>query len=158
MSRRKAIKGMVGAAASVTAGAIAAQTGDEAARAQKPQTSEAKQAADTREITAADLAASDKIAGRDKNGRGTTTDAEKAQMIGTVSRLRTGLEVLRTSPLAEGMAPSTHFDVRVPGVPIPTGKDKVSVSKKNCRPTMETWKALLFTAQPIWGNCCTRKK
>ena len=122
MSRRTAVKNIVGAAAATVAAgttAAAAELGEE------------KEAApDARAITVADIAASDKIAGRDQNGPGTSTDAEKKQMIATLTRTRKGLEALRTSPLADGMAPAAHFDARVPGVPIPTGgKSRVTVSR-----------------------------
>ena len=128
MSRRSAVKGIAGVVAAATTSAVAGETGAAEAEEIKAQTPPDKES-DEREITVSDIAASDKIAGRDKNGTGITTEAEKKQMRGTVSRLRAGLEVLRTSPLANGMAPATHFDVRVPGVPVPTGKDKITVSK-----------------------------
>ncbi len=127
MSRRSAVKNIVGAAAATvaagTTAALASETGEE-------KKTEGEAAPDPRAITVSDIAASDKIAGRDQNGTGTSTEAEKKQMVATLTRTRKGLEALRASPLADGMAPAAHFDARVPGVPYPMGgKSKVTVSR-----------------------------
>lgn len=90
----------------------------------KPQAAKDKEetpAADA--ITAADIAASDKVAGR------TSTDAEREQMVKTATRMRPGLKKIRVSELAEGQEPAFHFDPRLPGMQVPSGRSGATLSR-----------------------------
>ena len=74
-------------------------------------------------LTIAEVAASDKIAGR------TTTDAEQKQMLASLTEQRKKLRNVRVSAFTEGMDPAFHFEPRLPGTVYPTGKDRVGLSK-----------------------------
>lgn len=104
MSRRDAIRGCLAVgAASVVGGANA-------------------QPAATEEITTADVAAVDRVAGR------TNTEAHRRQMLKSLAETRDGLKAMRAATLSETDAPAFSFDPRLPGMRIPSGRSVCRMS------------------------------
>lgn len=73
-----------------------------------------------------DTRIADKIAGRDLS---LTNDAERELMTGSMEQMRERLKTIRSSPLSVDMEPATHFTPRLPGMVIPKGGSKVSLSR-----------------------------
>jgi Asp-tRNA(Asn)/Glu-tRNA(Gln) amidotransferase A subunit family amidase len=110
VSRRELVKAAL--AVGVTGGAASGAAAEEKVTPPEPDA-----------ITKADIAAADKIAGR------TTTESERKQMLKSLTEQRKNQKVVRTSPLAEGMEPAFHFEPRLPGTPLPTGKSGATLSR-----------------------------
>lgn len=100
-SRRRFVKGLLvaGVAAAVGRGAAGAQ--DKATPAG---------------VTAADIAVADKLAGLDYG------EPERALMVKSLTETRADLSALRADAKAQTLEPATHFEPRLPGTPVPTGK------------------------------------
>jgi Asp-tRNA(Asn)/Glu-tRNA(Gln) amidotransferase A subunit family amidase len=104
INRRDLLKGGLAAGAAAVAGPAAGQAPAEEA------------------ITPADLAVSDKVAGRNYS------ETERTLMARSAGRIRGSLRALRNADLPEGSEPAVHFDPRLPGTPIPKGKPGFKLS------------------------------
>lgn len=109
VSRRSVIKSaIVAGAAGLAAAADTADTAD----AQTPGDA----------VTAGDLAIVDKVLGH------TNSESDRTMMARSLTRLRGGYKALRTADLSESFEPAVHFDPRIPGTKLPTGKPGARVS------------------------------
>src|SRR3954468_8015745 len=106
-TRRGVVKNML------AAGIVPATTG-------ATTTTSTTQSADA--ITPADIAAADKLAGRE------FTDAERKMMVDDLAGTRTKLKALRARKIDPNIEPAVHFDPRVPGMKLPTGESKFTLS------------------------------
>ena len=73
-------------------------------------------------LTAADLAAADKMAGR------SYSQAERELMVGGVTKNRDRFKTLRAADL-DGVEPAFHFDPLLPGMRMPRGKSRCRLSR-----------------------------
>ena len=114
-TRRDFIKGV--AAATLTgAGAL------EAAHADGEPAPQSADAPGGDAITADDILHADKIAGR------TTSLKDRQQMTRELASIRKNLQTLRQGETGPLVAPSVHFDPRLPGMTLPTGQDMFHLS------------------------------
>lgn len=81
------------------------------------------QASPQNEITAADMAASDRLAGR------SYSEADHALMRKSLEEMRTGIVAIRQSTIADGLEPSVRFDPRLPDTRLPGGKSVCRLSR-----------------------------
>ena len=114
-TRRDFIKGV----AAVSLAGAGALDGVEADGEPAPQATDVA-AADA--ITVEDIGRADKIAGR------TTSAKDRQQMTRELASIRTNLQTLRTGETGPLVAPAVHFDPRLPGMDLPTGKNAFKLS------------------------------
>jgi Asp-tRNA(Asn)/Glu-tRNA(Gln) amidotransferase A subunit family amidase len=112
----------------LAAGAVAAVGGAGPATksATKSATTSTTKAATSRAadaISPADVAAADKIAGRDYYN-----DAERKMTAENLAGTRDRLKALRARPIDPNIEPAVHFDPRVAGMKIPSGESSFSLS------------------------------
>ncbi len=84
--------------------------------------SQASDAAVGDAITVEDIAHADKIAGR------ATTAKDRQQMTRELASIRKNLQTLRSGETGPLVAPAVHFDPRLPGMILPTGKSAFKLS------------------------------
>ena len=103
ISRRDAVK--------VIAGALAV-----------PSAAGAQEKAAESGVSAEDIAAADRVAGR------SYSESERKLMAGPLTRIRASLKALREEEVGD-LAPAVRFDPRLPGVSLPNGKNGFKLSK-----------------------------
>jgi Asp-tRNA(Asn)/Glu-tRNA(Gln) amidotransferase A subunit family amidase len=113
MKRRELVKAAVAAGLAGGAGAKMAEP--------KP-ADEPEAAAPGDALRPADLAAADRVAGR------AYTTAEHELMLSRVNSIRKQLKTVRAADL-DGVEPAFHFDPRLPGTPLPQGKNACRMSR-----------------------------
>lgn len=122
MSRRQVIKSTAAAGLASAAADALGQPATSPATVTAPTTSPATSApADP--ITPADVAAADKIAGRDY-----PTDAERSLMLGNLETYRKRLRTYRNTAIEVAVEPAVRFDPRLPGTPLPGGPSACTLS------------------------------
>ncbi len=97
-------------AVTAVAAAAAAATADEA---------EAQGAAS---VSQADVEAATRVSGREY------TPAQREQVARRAGRSRAALQAMREGHLSESLEPATHFDPRIPGVRVPTGRPALKLA------------------------------
>ena len=125
-SRRDVIKaiaaaGTAGAAIPVLAQVSTQPTPSPSAAATQPVTQPATQPADA--ITVSDVAAADKVAGRDY-----ASDEQRAMMLESLESYRRRLRRYRERTIDPTVEPAVHFDPRLPQTPVPTGESWCALS------------------------------
>lgn len=98
--------------------------------------------APSRELTAEQVAAAEKLLGVEY------TPAERAQLLETLVDQRAMAVVRRASPLPNALAPATRFDPRLPQDRTPTGKDRFRSAFTSTPAMPADDEALAFA--PVW--------